>query len=379
MLPEAQLLVQNYQSTEQERKQIKEKQQEIKELHARVADLDQTILDHYFRIRQLSANDYAGDASITRQKRKRQRYIFPCRHDTCRGFLATDEDHPTKLVCGVCEAVACAQCGEFVDRDAQTPTRHVCEEDDKATFAVLKSNSKPCPSCAVPTSKIDGCHQMWCVCCHTAWDWKSGEKLRGTIHNPHYFEYLRQNTDGDIPRQPDDVPLDPCGRRPLSGWAVRQALIQYKRMVPDINPKMYKEYGQYIYQLTNAIVHMDQISIPRARQGIVQLGNNNRNRLEFLLNKIDEAAYKKQLAWKEHRIEKLTVLIDLMETAVAVCTDTITIFMHGNVSLRETVDTLMKFQRFQKQQCDRSRRLFNLSFLEAELKVNPPPCALLPQ
>ena len=41
-------------------------------------------------------------------------------------------------------------------------------------------------------SKIDGCNQMWCTQCHVAFDWKTGA-IQNSVHNPHYFEWLRKN------------------------------------------------------------------------------------------------------------------------------------------------------------------------------------------
>ena len=60
--------------------------------------------------------------------------------------------------------------------------------------------------------KTEGCNQMYCVMCHTAFDWNSLRIITGVIHNPHYFEYLNRQP-GQAPRTPGDLV---CGGPPNS-------------------------------------------------------------------------------------------------------------------------------------------------------------------
>jgi hypothetical protein len=55
---------------------------------------------------------------------------------------------------------------------------------------------------------VKNCDQMWCTQCHTAFSWRTGNVER-TIHNPHYYEWMRRTGGGEMPRNPNDVP---CGR-----------------------------------------------------------------------------------------------------------------------------------------------------------------------
>jgi hypothetical protein len=56
---------------------------------------------------------------------------------------------------------------------------------------------------------LKNCYQMFCTNCHVFFDWKSGKILKKTafVHNPHYFEYMRENggTDDEVGQ------VDVCG------------------------------------------------------------------------------------------------------------------------------------------------------------------------
>jgi hypothetical protein len=54
---------------------------------------------------------------------------------------------------------------------------------------------------------VHNCDQMYCTNCHTPFSWKTGKIENGIIHNPHYFQYLRENN-MEVPRfnHPDANP-----------------------------------------------------------------------------------------------------------------------------------------------------------------------------
>jgi hypothetical protein len=43
---------------------------------------------------------------------------------------------------------------------------------------------------------------MWCIECKTAFSWSKGTVEKGVIHNPHYYQWMRQN--GGVPRNPNE-------------------------------------------------------------------------------------------------------------------------------------------------------------------------------
>lgn len=116
-----------------------------------------------------------------------------CHSANCRGFLSDN------WVCGICKDTFCDKCHEVLDEG------HVCNPDTVKTMRLLKRDTKPCPKCNTPIHKIEGCAQMWCTQCQTAFDWRTGHIETGRIHNPHYFEFKKRTREhGDIP----------CGGRP---------------------------------------------------------------------------------------------------------------------------------------------------------------------
>ena len=122
-----------------------------------------------------------------------------CADPECRGLVSS------AWKCGVCDKKTCKDCRVLVGGDD-----HVCDEDTKKTVEMLKKDTRPCPKCAVPIHKIEGCDQMWCTECNTAFSWKKGSIITGNIHNPHFFEAQRA-TRGHVNRAPGDIP---CGGLP---------------------------------------------------------------------------------------------------------------------------------------------------------------------
>ncbi len=134
-------------------------------------------------------------------------FIRPCPGPDCRGFLST------AWKCGICNCWTCPDCHEF--KGENRTTEHTCNPENVATAALINRESKACPKCGVRISKIDGCDQMWCTACNTAFNWKTGIVATGPVHNPHYFEYLRRQG-----LDPTAQPNNPCGDRQLDQQVV---------------------------------------------------------------------------------------------------------------------------------------------------------------
>lgn len=222
-----------------------------------------------------------------RKEKTQVQFIKACPSDTCRGFLST------AYKCGTCEKFFCPDCNEV--KQSRNDETHICNEEAKATIALIKSDSKPCPKCAIMIFRSSGCPQMWCIKCHTAFDWNTGLIDRGYVHNPEYFRYLRERGDV-IPRNPGDI-LNGCNNRPPQVAEIRRALNRFPSHL---------WFGWYDY-----LNHVRWYVLPNDAR-------NARNedyqelRIKYLNSEITRGDWKKQLKMKmkkdELRMERFFIL-----------------------------------------------------------------------
>lgn len=119
-------------------------------------------------------------------KEKTVNVLCPCPGETCRGFVTRTHNQ-----CGMCNIRLCGKCLQISPKDED---KHECKPDDLESARLVLNSSKPCPKCAVRIQKIEGCDQMWCTQCKTPFSWKTGQEIvGGMIHNPHYYEWARNN------------------------------------------------------------------------------------------------------------------------------------------------------------------------------------------
>lgn len=171
---------------------INTKKQEIKTLKQKM----QTIINECRSLEnERFRQSYIINNAAKCIKTETRKFVMPCIHNTCKGYLNN------KYTCGTCELKVCPHCHQ------EKTNNHQCIEDNVKTVEEIKKSCKPCPKCGIQTQKISGCPQMWCVSCHELWDWRTGlADQSGVVHNPHYFQYLTNQRNGNqIPRQPGDV------------------------------------------------------------------------------------------------------------------------------------------------------------------------------
>ena len=229
------------------------------------------------------SNILAGRGDTTERIESRE-FIQRCPAEGCRGYLST------AYKCGTCSKYACSECLEVkgLVRDVE----HTCKEDAKATAALIRRETKPCPKCGVRIYKIDGCDQMWCTQegCQTAFSWTTGRVVTGTIHNPHYYEFLRQRGGGAPPREAGDIP---CGGVPTTYVFTR--MIAATPLAPAEKTIIYN-FHRCINDIVNA-------RLPDYQQRRPANANMDIN-IHYLMNEIDEDTWKKTLEQRETRFER---------------------------------------------------------------------------
>ena len=223
---------------------------------------------------------------------EKRQFVRACPVDDCRGFLST------VWKCGVCDNWSCPDCHEVKGKDKDGP--HVCDPNNVETAKLLAKDSRNCPKCASMIFKIDGCDQMFCTQCHTAFSWRTGRVESGTIHNPHYYEYHRQR--GTLQRNPGDVP---CGGFP-EWFRINHTCARNSALFAKI-AAAHRTHG-----------HCQWVVIPRYTTG----NQDNRDlRVKFMIGDIDEDEFKRKIQQREKARHRKTDIVQVLEMYTTVLND----------------------------------------------------------
>ena len=287
MLPATQHLA----ALERERRDLEEQQQrtheELRAAMKRVADLKRQYGSFGNRIWVLQQRIDTGDAGAADDatREERRAFIKHCPADGCNGFLTT------QYKCGLCSLRVCAKCLERKTPDEE----HTCDPNHVATVEFMMKDTRPCPKCAIPIHKIDGCNQMWCVQCHTAFDWRSGRIETGRVHNPHWYEYQRRMNNGVVPREPGD-----------GNCAGNQ-----ERDIPRLTRVPPNKRTLELEQIHRMLVHFRAIEMPAPRG--MDDSDMRTLRIRYLLNEISKDNWKRLLQQREKKRDKDTAFRQVYE------------------------------------------------------------------
>lgn len=207
-------------------------------------------------------------------------FTVPCCKGDCNGFVDSSYN------CKVCKTKMCKDC------HMEKTEGHECDPDTVATIKEIKKSCKNCPKCGTSIHKIEGCDQMWCTKCHTTFSWRSGQPVTGVVHNPHYFQYMREN--GGLQRQPGDIP---CGGLPTA--------------------YQLRSYDPIISEFSRIVTHVDAVEIPH-----YNVHNDNKKlRARFIRKQINKEDFVAKLLANERDENKSRDIRDVLEMFKTVGTD----------------------------------------------------------
>lgn len=221
-------------------------------------------------------------------------FIRACPVDECRGFLSS------QWKCGICETWVCPDCHEVKGKSRDE--EHTCKSECVETAKLLAKDSKPCPKCGSMCTKVDGCNQVFAMCCQTVFDWKTGKIEKGPIHAPDYFRWLQRNGK-EVPRNAMDIP---CGGMPNTQ--------QLLRVMRGADETLYNQIAQ-AYRM---IVHIERVEQYHYEPELFHYGEEaNRDlRIKYMRSQITKEKLKTLIQQREKALQKRQEIYNVLQTAV---------------------------------------------------------------
>lgn len=334
-------------------------------------------------------------AGAPQPKKEAIRISRGCPAEGCRGFLSTSFN------CGVCEAKVCEHCHEIIGAKGDTvrqvgvmeveivsaeavPKRHICDADAVETAKMLAKETRPCPTCKTLISKIDGCDQMWCTQCQTAFSWKTGQKEAGRVHNPHYYEWLRRTKGAEgVPREVGDAPgggADMCCGQDTEllalPWLIRYGFGRggnandptrdVSRFMRDVHKKHVENVKSFVAEIhrkledTIAYQHLTTINPQTDQPHLENLAIIN---VQFLAGDIDEVGWARRIYLEKRNILLRAAMQELKQMYIAAGRDIINSFVRGDGSIGAgvTCRQLGELTLYVHGEIERTNKRFNYS------------------
>ena len=145
---------------------------------------------------------------------------------------------------------------------------------------------------------VRNCDQMWCTSCHTPFSWQSGKVVTtGIIHNPHYYQWMRNGGGGQMPQHPGYIP---CGGLP-DPYNLRRTL----RNMSEVDLVEFLN----VYRIC---VHMIEVERTRYVRHINPQNNQDLD-VKYLMNEMDEDDWKTALAREEKDRQKSKEIREILD------------------------------------------------------------------
>jgi hypothetical protein len=253
------------------RKEVHAVDKEIAEYH----DELERIKERIRKLKQKKSNLLYGHD----QEASAPKFYGHCPVGDCRGFLTGSSK------CGICDTKVCLSCKEIWSEG------HVCNQDTLETLAKIRKDSRPCPKCKCMIHRIEGCRQMWCTNCQTAFDWNTGELVTTShFHNPHYVEWQRRNGGSD------NVPQQLCGNNYeyISPYQLERTL------------RCDQDKKTFIIEFLRCLYHVYDIELQEYRRNrtINDQEKYLRLRIDYIEKRLTKEGFKNKLQQQEKKDAK---------------------------------------------------------------------------
>lgn len=317
-------------------------------------------------LRQLMFNNSRNERNlhlrqIGQHKDSKKQFIKKCPAEGCRGFLSSD------YKCGICNKYTCPKCFVIKESDDESKNpEHVCKEEDLKTADMIRNECKDCPGCGTHIFKTQGCDQMWCTQCHIAFSWRTGLKMSGVIHNPHFIEW--QNS-GQA-RAPINIPgAIMCGGMPRSHDFKVVLFRNFGLNHSEVYRKCFRvrnETEKYCVDVTDfqrSILYFSNSVLNSIRTQCNDNQDNKDLRIKYILKEISEDVMKNELEKRKKRYEKARTILDVYELINTVFTESIRDIYEtlcsnvGNTDSEKTINTKCLNTNFER--LDRIREYVN--------------------
>tara|TARA_Y100000389_G_C17470452_1_gene530009 strand:+ start:1737 stop:3077 length:1341 start_codon:yes stop_codon:yes gene_type:complete len=236
------------------------------------------------QLRELNSSNFTNHPSIR-----------PCCLPECNGMV------DKSWCCSKCLRKMCPLCYQVEDAG------HICDENNINTVRLLNQNVKSCPGCGTYISKIDGCDQMFCVNCKTSFSWNSGNIITNKLHNPHYFEYMR-NKNGIESRNLNcgmlNVDIIPFVMQQKPAIIASRYILKYRHdLINLFNIQLSRNPLRRI--LKTYVKSLDNVLNPEIIYWQQRTNTDNLDlRISYLMDKIDEERWKRTLL-RRHKLNRI--------------------------------------------------------------------------
>lgn len=238
-----------------------------------------------------------------------------CPSDGCKGYVTSSK-------CSICNHHLCKKCYVLLDTEEELKA-HECDKETYETAQMIIKSSKGCPSCGTRISKVSGCDQMWCPECDVAFSWKTGMKVTGVIHNPHFYQYqkIRGGANTRIIRNAGDRH---CGGLVNTYDFVSKIRSLVRKMSTELDnpmsPKNRDSLNRNINDIYSSVGHFQAV-LDKIRTELNQGINNINSRSKYMRDQITKEKFMTSIMRKYNRQEKNKSLQDIYELYVTVGTE----------------------------------------------------------